>query len=68
MALDLTALQAEIARDEAVNSSAITLIASLVAEIEANVEDPAALTALVERLKASQDGLAAAVSANTPGA
>ena len=68
MALDLTALQAEIERDEAVNSSAITLIASLVAEIEANIEDPAALAVLVERLKASQDGLAAAVSANTPGA
>jgi uncharacterized coiled-coil protein SlyX len=66
MALDLTQLEAEVSRDEAVNSSAATLIGKLAAEIEASKNDPAALQALVDRLRASQDSLAAAVSANTP--
>lgn len=64
--LDLTQLEAEVARDEAVNSSAATLIGRLAAEIEASKNDPVALQALVDRLRTSQDALASAVSANTP--
>lgn len=66
MALDLSQLEAEVARDEAVNSSAATLIGRLAAEIEASKTDPAALQALADRLRASQDALSAAVAANTP--
>lgn len=66
MALDLSQLEAEVARDEQVNSSAALLISQLAAEIEASKNDPVALQALVDRLRASQDGLAAAVAANTP--
>jgi hypothetical protein len=68
MALDLTALEAEIARDQAVNTSAITLLASLAAELEASKNDPVAIQALVDSLKANQDALAAAVAASTPAA
>ena len=63
--LDLAQLEAEVARDEAVNSSAATLIGKLAAEIEASKNDPAALQVLVDRLRTSQDSLAAAVAANT---
>lgn len=63
--LDLTQLEAEVARDEAVNSSAATLITRLAAEIEASKNDPVALQGLVDRLRSSQDALATAVAANT---
>ena len=66
--LDLTALQAEIARDEQVNTSAIALLSSLAAELEASKNDPVAIQALVDSLKANQDSLAAAVAQNTPAA
>lgn len=67
MALDLAALEAEITRDEAVNNSAATLILALVAEVESLKNDPIALQALVDRIRANNDNLAAAVAANTPG-
>jgi len=67
MAMDLTALGAELDRDRDVNSSAETLIDRLVAEVEANKNDPVALQAMVDRLKANNDTLAAKV-ANTSGA
>lgn len=66
MPLDLTALEAEIARDGDVDSSAATLIQRLAAEIEANKTDPAALQALVDRLRSQTDTLAAAVAAVPP--
>jgi len=68
MALDLSALEAEVARDQTVNASAITLLSSLAAQLEALKNDPAAIQALADSLKASQDALAAAVVANTPAA
>lgn len=68
MALDLSALQAEIERDETVNGSAIALLSSLAAELEASKNDPAAIQALADKLKSNQDSLAAAVAANTPAA
>jgi uncharacterized coiled-coil protein SlyX len=68
MAMDFTQLEAEVARDESVNSSAANLLGQLAAEIERLKGDPVALQALVDRLRASQDALAAAVQTNTPGA
>ena len=65
MALDLTALTAEVARLETVEASAVTLVHTLMDEVAAAKDDPAALQALVDRIKASDDVLAAAVSANT---
>ncbi len=66
MALDFTALQAEITRDADVNSSAATLLADLAAKVEATKGDPAAVQALADALRANSDSLAAAVAANTP--
>ncbi len=68
MALDLTQLEAEVTRDTDVNSSASTLITQLAAQFEAVKGDPAAVQALVDKLRANNDSLAAAVAANTPGA
>lgn len=68
MALDFTALEAEITRDADVNSSASTLLASLFAEVEANKNNPAKIQEIVDRVKANNDALSAAVVANTPGA
>ena len=64
--LDLTQLEAEVARDEAVNTSAATLIGRLAEELEAAKDDPVRIQALADRLRSSQDALAAAVAANTP--
>ncbi len=66
MALDFSALQAEITRDADVNSSAATLLADLAAKVEATKGDPAAVQALADALRANSDSLAAAVAANTP--
>jgi hypothetical protein len=68
MALDLTALEAELTRDDSVTDSAVTLITQLMAEVEANKGNPAAIQAIVDRVKGSTDKLAAAVAAGTPGA
>jgi hypothetical protein len=51
-----------------VDSSAITVINALMAEVEANKADPVALQAIVDRVKASNTKLGAAVSAGTPAA
>jgi hypothetical protein len=66
--LDLTALQAEVTRDQGVVSSAVTLIKNLADKIEATKGDPAAVQALADSLRTSTDDLAAAVAANTPAA
>ena len=68
MALDLSALVAEVERDATVNGSASTLIADLAAKFEAAKGDPVAVQALVDQLRANNDALAAAVVANTPSA
>lgn len=68
MALDLTALTAEVTRDRDVNSSASTLITQLAAQFEAVKGDPAAVQALVDQLRSQNDSLASAVAANTPAA
>lgn len=66
MALDLSALEAEVARNESVDDSASTLLDQLMAEVEANKGDPAAIQAIVDRVRASNDKLSAAVAKNTP--
>lgn len=66
MPLDFTALEAEVARNETVDGSASALLAALFAEVEAAKDDPAQIQAIVDRVRASNDALAAAVAANTP--
>lgn len=68
MPLDLTALEAEVARNESVDDSASVLLKSLFDAVEAAKNDPAAIQAIVDRVRASNDKLTDAVAANTPGA
>ena len=67
MPLDLTALKAELNRNKEVDDSAKVAMARLLAEVEANKNDPAALQEVVDEWRAQNDSLAAAV-ANTSGA
>lgn len=66
--LDLSALEAEVTRNESVDSSASVLLKSLFDMVEAAKNDPAAIQAIVDRVRASNDALTAAVAANTPAA
>lgn len=64
----VAALQAEVARNTEVDQSAVTLINGLadkIAELVA-AQDLSGLEALVAQLRTDTDGLAAAVTANTP--
>ena len=63
---DLTALTAEVARNTAVDQSALALLPGLAVQIEALKSDPVALQALADTMKGSSDALAAAVLQNTP--
>lgn len=65
MALNLEALTAEVARVKTVQESAIVLLKKLADEISANVDDPTALTKIVDDLKTSTDALATAVATST---
>lgn len=65
MPLDLSALIAEANRNESVDASAVLVITRLLDEVEASKTDPAEIQAIVDRFRASTDGLAAAV-ANVP--
>ena len=65
----LADLQAAVAADAAVDTSAITLIQGLAAQIQTLITqgaDPAALQALVDSINSSTAALADAVTANTP--
>ena len=66
MPLDLTALEAEVTRNDTVDGSASALLKTLFDAVEAAKNDPAAIQAIVDRVRASNDSLAAAVAANTP--
>lgn len=66
--LDLTALEAEVSRNTEVDSSATLLLKRLFDEVEANKTNPAAIQGIVDRVRAANDALAAAVVAHTPGA
>ncbi len=74
MALDITGLQVSVAKCTTVEQSAITLLNGLSAQIKtlaSQVIDPAtqaALTAMGQQLDAGTQGLADAVTANTPAA
>lgn len=71
MALDLTELTAEVARNRTVDGSAAALIRGIADRIAAAIAaddatDATNLNALVADLRASSDDLSAAVSENTP--
>lgn len=66
--LDLTALEAEVSRNETVDASASLLLKTLFDEVEAAKNNPTAIQAIVDRVRASNDSLTAAIAANTPGA
>jgi hypothetical protein len=66
--IDFSNLRTEIEANRSAKDSAKRLFATLVAEVEANKSDPAALQTLVDDLKANDEDLAAAVAANTPAA
>lgn len=66
MAIDLTGLESEITRNKTIDGSAKVLIAGLIVKIEATKGDPAKVAELVAALKADNDDLAAAITANTP--
>lgn len=66
--IDLTALTAEVTRTETVDASASTLMKTLFDAVEASKNDPVALQALVDRGRAANDALVAAITANTPAA
>jgi uncharacterized coiled-coil protein SlyX len=66
MALDLTTLTDEVTRLETVQAGAVTLLHTLADEVAALKNDPVALQALVDRIKASDDLLSEALVANTP--
>ena len=68
MALDLTALVASVAENETVDGSASALLKTLFDEVEAAKTNPAAIQAIVDRVRTSNAALAAAVLANTPAA
>lgn len=68
MPLDLTALEAELTRNESVDGSASTLLKRLFDEVEAAKTDPTAIQAIVDRVRTANDSLSAAVAANTPAA
>lgn len=73
MALDLSALTAEVARNRSVDSSAAALIRGIVQRIADaiaadDLTDTANLNSLMADLSSSTDDLASAVSENTPAA
>jgi len=68
MSKELDDLTAQVKSNSEVEASALTLINGIAARITAASTDPAALKALTDELKAKDDQLAAAVTANTPAA
>lgn len=65
MSAELDALTAQVAQNTTIETSAVTLIEGLAAQIAAAGTDPAKLTALTTSLNASATTLAAAIAANT---
>lgn len=70
MANELDNLKAAVAKDTEVDSSAITLLNGLKAQLDAAIasNDPAQLQALSDQLGTNAQALADAVTANTPAA
>jgi hypothetical protein len=65
MAGEFTALQAQVAANTSAVQSAITLINGIADRIAAAGTDPTALASLTSELRAQDDALASAVTANT---
>lgn len=61
----LADLQAQVAQNESIEESAVTLITGLAAQIAAAGTDPVALKALTDGLNESASDLSAAITANT---
>lgn len=68
MSTDLTPLQNEVANITTVVGSAVALINGFADRLAAEIEDPVAVQAIVDGMRAQADSLAAAVAANTPAA
>jgi len=71
MAVDLTGLQDAVARNTTVDTSAVELIRGITQRIQDaiaadDISDAENINALVAELNSSTDGLAGAVSENTP--
>jgi low affinity Fe/Cu permease len=66
MALDLTALQAEVEKTVGIEESAVVLIQTIADELKAAAGDPAAVQALADKLAAAAGPLSDAVAANQP--
>lgn len=61
-------LEAELARNTSVDQSVLALITDLLAQVEAAKTDPVRIQAVIDKFRANDDSLAAAVAANTPAA
>lgn len=59
-------LQAAVEEDRTVDESAATLLDKLLAMFEANKDDPAAIQAQIDKIRANSAALAASVAKNTP--
>lgn len=68
MSKEMDDLTAQVKANSSLLDSATTLINGIAARITAAGTDPVALKALTDELKAKDDALAAAVTANTPAA
>ena len=68
MSVQLDALTAQVTKNTDVVNSAIALIGSIKAQLDAAGTDPIKLAALSATLGSSDDALAAAIVANTPAA
>ena len=66
MSAELDILTAQVQANEDLELSAIALIEGIAAQVAAIKDDPAKIQALADSLKASAEGLAAAITANTP--
>lgn len=67
-AMDLTALKAQVEKNNQVIESAITLINGLADQIRNSANDPAAIQAIADSMNSESEKLAAAIAANTPAA
>lgn len=66
MSKELDDLKAEVERNSSVDASALALIKGLADQITAAADNPRAVRLLADQLRAQNDALAAAVTANTP--
>lgn len=64
--MSLEAITSEVERAEGLDQSIIALVNGLAAEIERLKEQPAALQALADRLRATNDTVLSAINATPP--